>query len=228
MNISLILKNSFDQYKNFYQRLLPWGFFLAVAAAIANSFVLKLANDQVQIILLSLIIGTLFTSWPQMVLYKLSLQIESKGEADEDFNNEIAPRWGRYLTVMYAYQFLILAGLCLFIIPGFLLLTLFWFAPILLLDLNKDELIFENFFKQSQQLVKGNFWQVFSIMIYTAVFVSAPVLIISWANIKYAEIISSVWMALAAPYVYIAQIQTYVALKNMKKDELIKGEDNVG
>ncbi|MBF0479560.1 MAG: hypothetical protein HQL26_08760 [Candidatus Omnitrophica bacterium] len=219
MNISWILKQSFILYKKYYRRLLPWGFFLAVAAAIGNAFVMKIAQNETMMMFWGVIIGTIFTSWPQMILYLWCLHVIRNGDTPEDFQQGLSALWGAYLATVFAFQIMIFSGLLLLVIPGFFFLGIFWFAPILVLDLKHEEAWFSESFKQSAKLVKGFFWPTLTMLFLTAIIISVPVLVLKYINFKYADSLISVWTAIAAPYIYLCQVQMYISLNDLKKEQ---------
>jgi hypothetical protein len=216
LDVGNVLNRTFATYRDQFTLLIPAAFALFFVVALLNGLVLS--GGGVIATILVLLIGTVATYWFQGMVVE-AVQDILDGRRDHTvgslFQSALPVIWPLFLVGLLA-GIGIAIGFVLLIIPGLFLLTI-WavLAPVVVVE---RAAVFEAF-GRSRELVKGNGWQVFGVIVILFLITAAASAIVQAIFVGIADSFVGYFLAdlivrvLVAPLSAIAAAVMYFELK---------------
>lgn len=166
-------------------------------------------------------ITLIISNWLMMVMLKTIMNLtEGKKNNRITLINDLKGKFVSFMAVTLLVSVLTIGGfLCLFI-PGFYLLTIFYFSDIFVL-LGETSPV--NALKQSMQLVKGILRRVFFCVILVICLVIIPMLsvqILSDRQPVLSRILIMLFLIILIPYSNLAKVMIFREINVIKKDNM--------
>lgn len=217
INVKAVLGKSFDVYKNHLTIFLG----LSLGCGIINELLSLLFKAlSMQSFSISFFINILMTSWITIAIVNaVDLDRRNKKLAINRLLLSARGRYWPFVTVTLATIFAFALGLILFIVPGFYVATIFMFADILVVLEKRDS---TQAFKQSMEMTKPHFWQVFQCLFLIMIISSVPSFLLRLSGGNPTQSIVTVSKVLAVvimPYFVITQVIMYFTVKNINLSE---------
>jgi len=212
-----VLAKSFDVYKNHLTVFLG----LSLGCGIVNEMISLLFRSlSMQSFSVSFFINILMTSWITIAIVNaVDWERRNKKLAINRLLLSAKGSYWQFVTVTMTTIFAFALGLILFIVPGFYIATIFIFADILVVLEKRD---FNQAFKQSMEMTKPHFWQVFQCLFFIMIVSSVPSFLLRLSDGNPTQLmitLSKVLAVVIMPYFVIAQVILYFSVKNINLPE---------
>jgi hypothetical protein len=155
---------------------------------------------------LSYMIFDLIIAVPMVVAISQSFRIDAGKKLAEKFelwSEDLAEKGAKLLLVMVMYFAMIIAGLCLFVVPGFYMQLRYLFAPIIYLN---EGLPIEQCFVKSSNLMHGLKFRVFLLQVVLLVPVSLVVWLIDHLSMYASYMSDGLFQLLYSHEFYIEKV----------------------